>query len=122
MDIAVPSFREVRSDDGSFKVYAMHIRYADWEHIVEKRYSEFLELHEVIKLINKPLGMKLPAFPKKKYWTKIVGKSQEQLEERRLGLEVYMKELAQTQCARQCKYFIEFLGLPVRLRAQWVMG
>lgn len=119
MEIRIPSFREITSENKNFYVYSLHVRYEDWEQILEKRYSEFLELHQVIKLINKNINTTLPVFPKKKYWTKLVGKSSEQLEQRRAGLEIYMREIAQTPCAHQCKFFIEFLGMPVRLREPW---
>ena len=122
MEISIPSYRQISGDPKSFYVFALHIRYEDWEHVVEKRYSEFLELHQVIKLINKTLNFPLPIFPKKKYWTRIVGTSHEHLENRRIKLEEYMIEISKTACAHHCKFFIEFLGMPVRLRDQWIRG
>lgn len=122
MEISIPGYRQITSETKNFHVYALHIRYEDWEHVVEKRYSEFLELNQVIKLINKTLASTLPKFPKKKYWTRIVGKSAEQLENRRASLEEYMVEISKNICAHHCKFFIEFLGMPVRLRDQWVRG
>ena len=122
MEISIPTYREITNETKNFHIYALHIRYEDWEHVVEKRYSEFLELHQVIKLINKSVQQPLPRFPKKKYWTRIIGKSSEYLETRRACLEEYMREIAITQIAHQCKFFIEFLGVPVRLRDQWIRG
>ena len=122
MQISIPSYREITNETKTFYVYALHIRYEDWDHMVEKRYSEFLELHQVIKLINKSLKSQLPVFPKKKYWTRIIGKTAEQLEIRRASLESYIIEISNTACAHHCKFFIEFLGMPVRLRELWQRG
>jgi PX domain len=122
MEISVRSYRQITNESKSFHVYTLHIIYKDWEHIVEKRYSEFLELHKVIKLINKTLKCSIPVFPKKKYWTRFTGKTPEHLDARRSSLEIYMREISNTVCAHHCKYFIEFIGMPVRLREQWIRG
>lgn len=119
MEISIPSFRQITSESKNFHVYSLHIRYEDWEHVVEKRYSEFLELHKVIKLLNKEYNLQVPVFPKKKYWTRLIGKSPEQLEDRRNALESYMRTIANSFSGHQCKFFIEFLGMPVRLRDRW---
>lgn len=119
MEISIPSYRQITNESKNFHVYSLHIRYEDWEHVVEKRYSEFLELHKVIKMLNKEYNLQVPVFPKKKYWTRLIGKSTEQLEERRSALEDYMRAIANSLSGHQCKFFIEFLGMPVRLRDRW---
>lgn len=119
MEIGIPSFRLITNESKNFHVYSLHIRYEDWEHVVEKRYSEFLELHKVIKMLSKEFNLQVPIFPKKKYWTRIIGKSPEHLEDRRAALENYMRTISTSASAHQCKFFIEFLGMPVRLRERW---
>ena len=119
MEVSIPSYRQITNESKSFHVYSLHIRYYDWEHVVEKRYSEFLELHKVIKMLSKENDLAVPNFPKKKYWTRLTGKSQEQLDSRRLDLESYMIEVTRQPYAHSCKFFIEFMGMPVRLREQW---
>jgi hypothetical protein len=70
-------------------------------------------------MIAKEHDIPLPKFPKKKYWTRLTGKSQEQLEQRRQDLELYMIEISRRPYSHSCKFFIEFLGMPVRFRDQW---
>ena len=120
MEITIQNYRQITSERKSYTVYIINIKFLDWQHTVEKRYSEFLQLHQVIKLINKNFMSTLPKFPKKKYWTKIIGETQDMLENRRSMLEIYMRELSRNVCSKHCKFFYEFLAMPLRLRDTWM--
>ena len=119
MNLRILSYELVPDD--RYYVFNLNIKYKDWAITITKRYSEFLELHRVMKLIQKNTGAALPAFPKKmklKYFLRIV--TENDMENRRVALEVYMKELERGQITRHSKYFADFLGLPMRFRDEWL--
>ncbi|KAL8625419.1 hypothetical protein ACOMHN_018564 [Nucella lapillus] len=72
----------VRPKDGSVKVFVVDVWVSGRHHVVERRYSEFEELHKQVKKM-----MKTREFPPKKVlkWNNKV------LEQRRLGLESYLQ-------------------------------
>ena len=74
-----------------------------------------------MKLIQQNTGASLPDFPKKmkiKYFLRLI--NEKHLEKRRIELEKYMKELECGEITRHSRYFIDFLGLPMRFREQWL--
>ena len=52
------------------------------------RYSQFEDLDKKLRIL---FGENLPSLPKKTYLTFFVGKTQDDLEQRRLGLDEYIK-------------------------------
>uniref|UniRef100_A0A0B6ZWY8 PX domain-containing protein n=1 Tax=Arion vulgaris TaxID=1028688 RepID=A0A0B6ZWY8_9EUPU len=80
--VSIPSFRKVKDEDDSYTVFMVDVWFKGQHMKIEKRYSEFEDLHKQLKKI-----MKTPEFPPKKVlkWnTKI-------LEQRRLGLHAYFQ-------------------------------
>jgi hypothetical protein len=71
-----------------------------WE--VRKRYNEFRELHKQLKSV---IGF-LPSFPSK---TLFKVKNEEQIQNRKMKLEVYLKLLLDRVDVFAYPYFIEFL-------------
>ncbi|CAG5128200.1 unnamed protein product [Candidula unifasciata] len=80
--VSIPSFRKVKEGEDSYTVFLVDVWISGRHYTIEKRYSEFEELHKQLKKV-----MKTPEFPPKKVlkWnTKI-------LEQRRLGLHAYFQ-------------------------------
>ncbi|KAK7116624.1 sorting nexin-24-like isoform X2 [Littorina saxatilis] len=80
--VSIPAYRKVKEDDAVYTVFTVDIWVSGQHHMVERRYSEFEELHKQIKKL-----MKCPEFPPKKVlkWNNKV------LEHRRFALEVYLQ-------------------------------
>ncbi|BFY97112.1 hypothetical protein BsWGS_00152 [Bradybaena similaris] len=80
--VSIPSFRKVKEEEDSYTVFLVDVWISGRHYTIEKRYSEFEELHKQLKKV-----IKTPEFPPKKVlkWnTKI-------LEQRRLGLHSYFQ-------------------------------
>lgn len=121
MEIKVPSSRDITENNKVFKVYQVEVCYRGWEHSFEKRYSEFLELHRVMKLLRRVHNVELPHFPGQMVWKQLFSKlNSEDVELRRRGLETYLQELVGTECARRSRFFMEFIEMPSELRGQWL--
>ncbi|CAL1543888.1 unnamed protein product [Lymnaea stagnalis] len=80
--VNIPSFRKVKEGDDVYTAFSVDVWIAGRHHVIEKRYSEFEELHKQLKKI-----IKTPEFPPKKVlkWNTKV------LEQRRLGLDTYFQ-------------------------------
>ncbi|CAH1796405.1 unnamed protein product [Owenia fusiformis] len=88
LKVAIPRFRRVEEDGdkGSYTVYCVDVYVNGRQHSVEKRYSEFEDLHKHLKRTIRP-----PVFPPKKFqnWNPKV------LEKRKQGLEEYLQGIVQ---------------------------
>jgi PX domain len=121
MIIRIISFEQIPEE--KYYVYHLHIEYKDWSNTICKRYNEFLELHKVMKLIHQNTGASLPDFPAKmkiKQFFHIV--TEKDMENRRIALESYMKYLESGEITRHSRYFVDFIGLPMRLREEWLLN
>ncbi|XP_005112274.2 sorting nexin-24 [Aplysia californica] len=80
--VNIPSFRKVKEDDEMYTVFLVDVWLSGHHQVIEKRYSEFEELHKQLKKI-----MKTPEFPPKKVlkWNTKV------LEQRRVGLDAFFQ-------------------------------
>ena len=122
MEIRIPAYSEISRGSTKYIVYRIDIKYQEWRNIIEKRYSEFYELHEVMKLIQKIIKKPIPDLPPQMIFKYLLKKvTSEDLEQRRLDLENYLKNLEQTGCAKHSKFFPEFVGLPLRYRDDWAL-
>ena len=113
----------VRRDEGlGVVVYLLRVEAEGFSVILEKRYSQFLELHRVMKLrFHSQHLEKLPSFPGKKVLKHMFGGlSQEDIEDRRSELEVYMRKLENNANSRESHYFLEFLQLPKTVAVAWL--
>lgn len=120
MELFIPSFRNETESGKTFVVFTVEVSFAGWRTTLEKRYSEFLELHRVMKLLRRALHSPLPHFPGQHIWKQITGGlGEEDLENRRLDLQNYMQALINSECAKNSSYFPEFIGLPENVRELW---
>ena len=120
MELFIPSYRLVRDGTKSHYVFSVEVRFAGWRNTLEKRYSEFLELHRVMKLLRRALHSPLPHFPGQQIWKQITGGlAEEDVEVRRLELQNYMQALINSECAKNSTYFPEFVCLPENIRELW---
>ena len=104
----------------SHVVYLLRVECNNWQITLEKRYSEFLELHRVMKLLRRIICEELPRFPGKKAWRSFWGKiTEEDLEDRRVGLETYTRNLAGTATAIGSPYFVDFFQMPAEVAEVW---
>lgn len=123
MEIRIPSFREIKEGKKTYIVFHIDISFREWRNIVEKRYSEFYELHEVMILIQKIIKKNVPELPSQMILKSLFRKlSHEELDRRRKDLETYLRQLEESPCAKHSKSFPEFVGLPLRYRDDWALG
>lgn len=103
-------------------VYLLRVEAEEFSVVLEKRYSQFLELHRVMKLRYHSQHLeKLPSFPGKKVLKHMFGGlSQEDIEDRRSQLEVYIRKLENNANSRESHYFLEFLQLPKTVAVAWL--
>ncbi|CAD8046577.1 unnamed protein product [Paramecium primaurelia] len=87
--------------------YQISVKNGIRQWIVQKRYSQFEELNRILELNFK----QLPLLPKKKLITFLVGKSVEQINERKYGLQRYLQTLTSRQEILDCDAFQQFLKL-----------
>ena len=120
MELSIPSYRQVREGNDTYIAFMLEVKFAGWWTSLEKRYSEFLELHRVMKLLRRALHSPLPHFPGQQIWKQVTGGlSPEDLEARRLELQNYMLALINSECAKNSTYFPEFISLPENVRELW---
>lgn len=120
MELSISGYRQVREGNDSYVVFIIEVKFAGWRTTLEKRYSEFLELHRVMKLLRRALHSPLPHFPGQQIWKQMTGGlSAQDLEERRLELQNYMLALINSECAKNSTYFPEFVSLPENVRELW---
>ena len=123
MDIRITNFTEVSVGKKKIIVYRIDISFKEWRNIVEKRFSEFHELHDVMKLIRKIIKKPISEIPSKMAFKYIFNNiTQKDLEKRRNDLENYLKNLEISPCARNSKFFPDFVGLPLRYRDEWAIN
>lgn len=121
MNIRIPSYREFRDHGKSRVYYTIEISYKDWSDTLEKRYSELLELHQMMKLRRRVLNHSIPHFPGKLIWKQILNKlSDGDIHKRKEDLEEYLKNLSQTDCASTSPYFTAFFDMPVQFQEEWL--
>jgi PX domain len=122
MEIRIPSYSEVTLDSKKYVVYHIEVSYRDWTATINKRYSDFYELDEVMKLIQKIIKQPLPQLPSQMILKYFLNKmTPEDIEKRRKDLEIYLQNLEATPCAKHSKFFPEFVGLPLRYREMWAI-
>ena len=120
MELTIPSYKQVRDGGDNYVAFILEVKFAGWGTTLEKRYSEFLELHRVMKLLRRALHSPLPHFPGQHIWKQMTGGlSPQDLEDRRLELENYMLALINSECAKNSTYFPEFISLPENIRELW---
>ena len=123
MDIRIPSFHEAKSGNKTYIAYDIEVSFREWRNTVEKRYSEFFELHQVMKLIQKIIKKPVPELPPQLVLKSLLSKlTNEDIEKRRNDLEEYIRKLEESPCAKHSKIFPEFIGLPLRYRDDWALG
>lgn len=123
LSITIESSRPVEERGKSYVAYLLRVEGQNWDNLVEKRYSEFLELHRVMKLLNRVVVDELPKFPGQMIFKKIFGKiTEEDIEQRKQDLQNYLNLLVNTNCARNSAYFAQFIGMPKSVRDSWIRG
>ncbi|KJZ76495.1 hypothetical protein HIM_04224 [Hirsutella minnesotensis 3608] len=111
-EIAIPSTSV--SDEGSSKPYTLYnitLRLPLRSYVVQKRYSEFAKLHAtLIEQVGAPPPEPLPA----KHWLKSTVKSADFARQRQVGLEKYLRTIAETPDRRwrDTSAWRAFLNLP----------
>lgn len=122
LEIRIPATKEVR-DQEHYRVYEVTVRGPAWNVTLEKRYSNFLELHRVMKLRYRLAPIRpLPKFPGQKIWKQVFGGlGDSDVEDRKTKLEEYMQQLECHPCAWDSQYFIEFLQIPPEVVREWVV-
>lgn len=98
--VSIPRHRKVKEEDEVYTVFIVDVWVSGRHHVVERRYSEFEELHKQVKKM-----MKTREFPPKKVlkWNNKV------LEQRRLGLESYLQGVVMYEAVP--KAVLEFLQI-----------
>lgn len=121
MEFNIPSFREANEGNRIYIIYQVEVKFGNWTNSIEKRYSELLELHQVMKLMRRVFNAPLPHFPGQLVWKQVFKKlTPEELSKRKVDLEIYLRELAVTDCATNSQFFMEFIGMPQRVRSEWI--
>lgn len=111
-EIAIPSTSV--SDEGSskpFTLYNITLRLPLRSYVVQKRYSEFAKLHNtLVEQVGSPPPEPLPG----KHWLKSTVKSADLARVRQLGLEKYLRTIAETPDRRwrDTSAWRAFLNLP----------
>ncbi|RHY28001.1 hypothetical protein DYB25_013073, partial [Aphanomyces astaci] len=104
--------KEVEDDKSTHTVFALEVRLVSglrW--VIEKRYSDFRDFHDRMKKANASVR-NLP-FPKKHYFR---GKSHSVIEQRRLDLERYVKDILHVQPLMKMPIF-NFLAVYAHLES-----
>jgi hypothetical protein len=123
LSITIESSRVVEERGKSYVAYLLRVEGHSWDNLVEKRYSEFLELHRVMKLLNRVVVDELPKFPGQMIFKTIFRKvTEEDIEQRKQDLQTYLNILVNTNCARNSAYFAQFMGMPKSVRENWIRG
>ncbi|KAK7990323.1 v-SNARE protein [Apiospora arundinis] len=112
-EITIPTTSLSKTDDGSkpYTLYNITLRLPLRTYVVQKRYSDFANLHQAIqKHVGAPPPAPLPA----KSWFKSTISSPELTEDRRRGLETYLRSIAESPDRRwrDTPAWRTFLNLP----------
>ncbi|CAD8136025.1 unnamed protein product [Paramecium octaurelia] len=105
--ISIPSF-QISEEDGRTTHYQIKVQNQNKEWVVQKRYSDFKKLKDSL---TQYFGEILPDLPKKKYITFLVGKSDQELDQRRLELEKFLHVISQNERIINSGQFQSFLSL-----------
>ncbi|KAK3942344.1 Phox homologous domain-containing protein, partial [Diplogelasinospora grovesii] len=112
-EISIPTTSLSNSSDGGkpYTLYNITLRLPLRSFVVQKRYSDFLALHQtLIQTVGAPPPAPLPA----KTWFKSTVSSPELTEQRRVGLEKYLRAIAEPPDRRwrDTSAWRAFLNLP----------
>ena len=107
VQILIPSSAQKQCKNGRtvYTVYNIEIYLASRCHKIDRRYSEFHELHRVLK---KNFQFVLPSLPPKK----VNNLNKKLIEQRRTSLEKYLQILIKSVGLNKAKELNEFLNLP----------
>ncbi|KAH8815882.1 hypothetical protein F5884DRAFT_199296 [Xylogone sp. PMI_703] len=112
LEISIPSTIVSTPPTGKpFTLYNITLRLPLRTFVIQKRYSEFLALHQgLVSLISEPPPAPLPG----KSWFKSTASSPELTETRRVGLERYLRAIAEDPDRRwrETSLWRSFLNLP----------
>lgn len=104
LTVTIPKFEKGWSNGKEVVLYDLHLTFDDTTWILKKRFNEFYELNEKLKLSH----ASLPALPEKSFFTL---SKPEDLDKRREGLQQYMKSLADRTGLYADKSFLSFVEL-----------
>ncbi|KAN0114802.1 Phox-like protein [Hyaloscypha variabilis] len=112
LEISIPSTILSSADSSKpYTLYNITLRLPLRTFVVQKRYSDFVSLHQaLISVVSSPPPVPLPA----KSWFKSTASSPELTEERRKGLESYLRTIAENPDRRwrETPAWRSFLNLP----------
>ncbi|KAL2105834.1 hypothetical protein VUR80DRAFT_7683 [Thermomyces stellatus] len=110
-EISIPSTIVSNSESKPFTLYNITLRLPLRSFVVQKRYSDFTALHAAL---TSQVGAPPPAALPPKTWLKSTVSSPELTEERRRGLEAYLRAIAESPDRRwrDTKTWRNFLSLP----------
>ncbi|XP_064619708.1 sorting nexin-24-like [Lineus longissimus] len=98
--VYVPSFHKIEDASSSYTVFRIEVVIGRRCHILEKRYSEFEDLHKQLKKV-----IKTPDFPPKK----VLNRHPKVLEQRRQMFQTYLQDILDS--GKIPKSLISFLGI-----------
>ena len=123
MEIRISVTKTILTNSKYYTLYIVEINFKDWNRVLEKRYSEFLELHRDLKSLKTVLGFHLPKFPSKHVWKTISHNfTANDIETRRTQLQEYFIKLKDVELACTSRRFMDFLDMPNELREQWIQN
>jgi regulator of vacuolar morphogenesis len=112
LEISIPStILSTTTNEKPYTLYNITLRLPLRTFVVQKRYSDFVSLHETLtSLIHEPTPAPLPS----KSWFKSTASSPELTEARRVGLEKYLRSIAEIPDRRwrETSVWRTFLNLP----------
>lgn len=101
LPISVPDYHTVDKDGDKYVVFNI---YMAGRHLCSKRYSEFANLHANLK--REFIGYSFPKLPGKWPFTL----SEQQLDSRRRGLELYLEKVCAVRVIAECEIMQDFLA------------
>lgn len=104
--ISIPSSKQKQCKNGRYTAYCIESYLNGKCHKVDRRYSEFFELHRTLKKCS---HHQLPNLPPKK----VRNLSQKFIEQRRNSLEEYLKHLLKNVGLDKAKELNDFLNVPL---------
>ncbi|CAD8078645.1 unnamed protein product [Paramecium primaurelia] len=107
LDVAVFSYKPDFSDKSKI-MYNISITFENQSWIITKRYSEFDDLYKQLKVCFRN---QLPELPKKTYTSFLFSKTHDDIEQRRIGLDKFLKLLTSKQEILSSNQMKEFLKL-----------
>ncbi|XP_041362194.1 sorting nexin-24-like [Gigantopelta aegis] len=100
---SIPGYRKIKDDtDESYTVFCIEIWVSGRRQCLEKRYTEFEDLHKQVKKL-----MRTPEFPPKK----VMKWSHKVLEHRRQALQIYLQGILDTEV--HPKSLLKFLNVNI---------